>query len=137
MRKEFIPYQQALALKELGFDEPCLSIYDKDGKLQRSLLEYPIINSKNGFHEHWNIITAPLYQQAFRWFREKYDFVGTVLGDGFNGKLKGYYYSITEEGWINYYESIDDMKWYDTYEEAELACLNKLIEIVKNETDKT
>ena len=24
MEKEFIPYEQALALKELGFDEPCL-----------------------------------------------------------------------------------------------------------------
>jgi len=24
MQKEFIPYQQELELKELGFDEPCL-----------------------------------------------------------------------------------------------------------------
>jgi hypothetical protein len=71
MKQEFVPYEQALKLKQLGFDEPCLSIYDKDSVLQRSLLEYPIINSKNGFHEHWNIITAPLYQQAFRWFRDK------------------------------------------------------------------
>ena len=27
MEKEFIPYKQALALKELGFDEPCLFLY--------------------------------------------------------------------------------------------------------------
>jgi hypothetical protein len=27
MEKEFIPYKQALALKELGFDEPCLGWY--------------------------------------------------------------------------------------------------------------
>lgn len=25
MEKEFVPYEQALALKELGFDEPCLA----------------------------------------------------------------------------------------------------------------
>ena len=25
MDKEFVPYEQALALKELGFDEPCLA----------------------------------------------------------------------------------------------------------------
>ena len=68
---------------------------------------------------------------VLRWFREKYSFVGTILGDGFNGELKGYYYSITEEGWINYFESIDDGKWYDTYEEAELACITKLIKIIK------
>ncbi len=33
MNKEFIPYEQALALKELGFDEPCFGYYviDRDG----------------------------------------------------------------------------------------------------------
>ena len=116
--KDFTLYPEALELKQLGFDEPCFGVYaTKDGYVRKSAYD--------------EIGDAPTYSQAFRWFREKYDFVGTVLGDGFNGKLKGYYYSITEEGWINYYESIDDMKWYDTYEEAELACLNKLIEIVK------
>ena len=28
MEKDFIPYEEALALKELGFDEPCLAFYD-------------------------------------------------------------------------------------------------------------
>ena len=28
MDKEFIPYEQALALKELGFDEPCFATYN-------------------------------------------------------------------------------------------------------------
>ena len=27
MEKEFIPYQEALLLKELGFDEPCFTHY--------------------------------------------------------------------------------------------------------------
>jgi hypothetical protein len=27
MNKEFVPYEQALQLKELGFDEPCLGYY--------------------------------------------------------------------------------------------------------------
>lgn len=26
MNKEFIPYEQALNLKELGFDEPCIAM---------------------------------------------------------------------------------------------------------------
>ena len=126
MEKEFVPYEQALALKELGFDEPCFGYY------------YSMDNKKVGLemyidvqHQDTYFVQAPLYQQAFRWFRENYKFVGTVLGDGFNGELKGYYYSITEEGWINYFESIEQGKWYDTYEEAELECLKKLIEIVK------
>jgi hypothetical protein len=28
IEQEFIPYEQALALKELGFDEPCLFWYN-------------------------------------------------------------------------------------------------------------
>ena len=30
MNKEFIPYEQTLALKELGFDEECLAIIDQN-----------------------------------------------------------------------------------------------------------
>ena len=125
MENEFVDYSTALALKELGFDEPCFGCYTKDKELSLDR------SDNKGEGHYFQDCSAPLYQQAFRWFREKYDFVGTILGDGFNGELKGYYYSITEEGWINYYESIDDSKWYNTYEEAELACLRKLIEIVK------
>ena len=32
MEKEFIPYEQALALKELGFDEECLGTYYEEDK---------------------------------------------------------------------------------------------------------
>ena len=33
METEFISYEQALALKELGFDEPCLTSYNENGKI--------------------------------------------------------------------------------------------------------
>jgi len=33
MNKEFIPYEQALELKELGFDEPCFGCYDEIKKI--------------------------------------------------------------------------------------------------------
>lgn len=123
IQKEFVPYEEALALKELGFNEPCLSIYDKDSVLQRSLLEYPIINSKNGFHEKWNIITAPLYQQAFRWFREKYGLKSWIqehTADTFIYEIRPHKLTDYKEGEIYVYE---------VYEEAEIACLKKLIEI--------
>jgi hypothetical protein len=136
MEKEFVPYEQALALKELGFNEECLSTYTWDGfkydVLTHISENQAVIKSRLNINNDKYTCSAPLYQQAFRWFREKYNFIGTILGDGFNGELKGYYYSVTEQGWINYYESIDDEKWYDTYEKAELECLKKLIEIVKN-----
>jgi hypothetical protein len=117
MNKEFIPYEQALELKELGFDDVCLGYYHTT--LSSSDVDLIIGKTPNRFYhliripEHFDTL-APLYQQAFRWFREKYDL----------------FISIThyENGY-----SINDLRRFNTYEEAELACLKKLIEIVKNE----
>jgi hypothetical protein len=120
MNKEFIPYEQALALKKLGFDEPCFGAF-----IGKEFKFFDFSNDLNGYVNDKNlIIGAPLYQQAFRWFREKYDLFGVVEGKGYDYK-RYYVYSING-------------KWHpsqpvlDTYEEAELACLIKLIEIVKN-----
>jgi hypothetical protein len=118
MNKEFIPYKQAAALKELGFDEPCFGeYYTKDGDIRKLDIN--------------EIGDAPLYQQAFRWFREKYNILATVYSNA-----SGYLYEWsdnvggTNRGWSDY-EGPNDSGVWDTYEEAELACLNRLIEIVK------
>ncbi len=151
MDKEYVPYDVAVAMKELGFDNvPCMGVYynvtnveDIDINCEKHFSPCNYETQYYANKRYKNAVLAPLYQQAFRWFREKYQnetfilskcsFVGTILRDGFNGELKGYYYSITEDGFINYhqYHSIDDSKWFDTYQEAEIACLRKLIEIVK------
>ncbi len=71
------------------------------------------------------VIEVPLYQQAFRWFREKYN-INAVIS--WRDDLLNYDISLTEmkkNGYFHYKEN------FKTYEEAEQACLNKLIEIVK------
>ena len=121
MNKEFIPYEQALELKELGFDEECLAYYDEK-------LYFPYNDDIYGKFctqpRDGAACIAPLYQQAFRWFREKQG-------------LYGFTYSstiINREEEKLYTNNIDEREGisYDTYEEAELACLKKLIEIIKN-----
>ena len=78
IEKEFIPYEQALDLKKLGFDEPCFATYNSDKKVNRNpshnMEDLPI----EGQPYYWNnskiyksCITAPLYQQAFRWLYQK------------------------------------------------------------------
>ena len=121
MEKEFIPYEQALALKELGFDEPCLAIYSfKDLR----------IGIFSNLSSAYNTILAPLYQQAFRWFREKYDIVSFVKKDYKDATAIGFYFGIDT---LSHFDFIDFYSnSYKTYEEAELECLKKLIEIVKN-----
>ena len=115
MKKEFIPYEQALALKELGFDEPCFGSYDPFGSKQLSC---------SGIYTYGNCIAAPLYQQAFRFFREKYQLQHEIVYD-MSDDLTNKVYVYTVFG-------TDRSEEYKTYEEAEQACLNKLIKIVKN-----
>ena len=133
MTKEFIPYEQALALKELGFDEPCLANYTvipEDGIDWFTIPEQGITDktsfgsSKNynsKYFEEEGTISAPLYQQAFRWFREKYNL--DVISRPHIGKSKKY---VCDP--INF-----RLEAKNTLEEAELACLKKLIEILKND----
>ena len=122
MKNEFCTYEQAHALKELGFDEPCLGNYRLPSN--RLITEWEINNTP----EHVLGISAPLYQQAFRWFREKYKLHSYIYSD--------YSWNISGGIWeLNGYKDLRydwDSEPYVTYEEAESACLDKLIEIVKN-----
>jgi hypothetical protein len=151
MKKEFVPYKQALELKELGFNEPCFALYSAiegenhkflwatssidhiietikkgnkffdDSKGDKTRIQHFI---KNSYTE--NTITAPLYQQAFKFFREKYGYDVSIKKCTPN-EYKFEIEQLFVEG-DNYY-FIDFV--FKTYEEAELACLIKLIEIVK------
>jgi len=133
MNKEFIPYEQALALKELGFDEPCFGCYDEKGVFGLTVMSIKqyYTNSKE---DTWNC-SAPLYQQAFRWFREKYKLQHKPWSGIINNLFYGYdILNIeTQDYVINNSELAGGDCDYDTYEEAELECLRKLIQLVKNE----
>ena len=134
MEKEFIPYEQALALKELGFDEPCFGFYNHQGILilmnQEDELNIQVY--KNSYVKLGKQYSAPLYQQAFRWFRKNFGlFSSEVYDRGLdNGKLPIIHsYSFRILNLNNFKDFYGDT--FKTYEEAELACLKKIIEIVK------
>jgi hypothetical protein len=121
MEKEFIPHKLAFELKELGYDEPCLMYWYEASN------GYVLVNKKDQTFQPYT--NAPLYQQAFRWFREKYGYNCFVTSSILDGK------------WYYFRENLNDREddsepeltpKFDTYEEAELECLKKLIEIVKN-----
>jgi hypothetical protein len=129
MEKEFIPYEQALGLKELGFDnEVCYGWwtyrYDSTEGYLDTHNKRPIRQIKDDLNQQ---CLAPLYQQAFRWFREKYDLDSFVKSLYKSTKKVGYYYSIDQYKGVEF--QFDG--WYESYEEAELECLKKLIEVVK------
>jgi hypothetical protein len=144
MQKEFIPYEQALELKELGFDYQCVNYYSHYGNGQVHLNNL-VLCSKIGVETNNDKgILAPLYQQAFRWFREKYGLYHTIwpefYKDGINFNWQILFWYLPKDEWTKYVISDRTMEYedngeYPTQEEAELACLEKLIEIVKSKKD--
>jgi len=138
MEKEFVPYELALKMKQLGFNEPCFGFYDES-------LYFP--NNENQYGTFCNqkldapSCSAPLFQQAFRWFREKYnlrgsimDFIDDEIGIEWDYEIAKIGTDLDENGHykplVDYSIDDDDRK-FNTYEEAEFACLKKLIEIVE------
>ena len=137
MNKEFIPYEEALALKELGFDEPCLGFYDDQLNKDNSFYLNDSFN-KNG---RFIYTSTPLYQQAFRWFREKHNLngeitylpnvekYGIITSDMTGMKPKNL---SKNENFERGKKITNNFVKYETYEEAEIECLKELIKIVKN-----
>ena len=116
MEKEFVPYEQVLEIKKLGFDEPCYSAYIRGTR--KNLSKPQVFVESIDFNKDFTFVSAPTFSQSFRWFRENHDLCSHVRM--FDGKF-------TFE--INEVEFVLQSK--ETHEEAELACLTKLIEIVE------
>lgn len=127
---EFTTYQQALEVKELGFDWPCFGYFYGE-----SDITYPQTAFKKWYTG--KEVLAPLRQQIFKWFRKKHNlrsFVDTRVTSAISLKPDG------PSEWVYDFQikmgnGIDTRPYYsgdyDSYEEAELACINKLIKLAK------
>jgi hypothetical protein len=124
MEKHFVTYEQSLALKELGFDEPCMGKYDTKQS------DEWVINIYSGhlntqFGDKNNACIAPLRSQVFEFFR-------------------GYRLTVVIEDYLDDYE-VKIVEWtlsddrithefpnrFDSWGDAESASIDKLIELVK------
>ena len=145
--KEFVPYQEALALKGLGFDEPCFAFFQVEyTELLPTMVDDDEEYRLTGYRTCSNLemskhyTSAPTFSQAFRWFREKYNLRGFI---GFRPNVKQFDHHIYDMSLSGIeYTKQRTMAEYNkdplvgTYEEAELACLRKLIEIAKEKQDE-
>ena len=113
INKDFTQYTEALELKQLGYPQNgYFAWYGHDG------LHYDSEYIEEDFT--YACCAAPTYSQAFRWFREKHNIYAVPMP--FSDK-NAFYIQVSGKGALKFD--------YDTYEEAELACLRNLIEIVK------
>ena len=127
MKNNFIPYPEALALKELRFNEECLGYYGCDKKFNFNIVsknEMLFLNSKL-------TVNAPLYLQTFKFFRDKYKLSSHCDLKNTSHIKNNYYFKI-----VNFSDYISEdttliIDGFSTYEEAELQSLKKLIELCK------
>ena len=147
---DIVPYNAALMLKELGFDEQCFFNYRKvtvtdykTGDSSEPIIYLDKMNFTMNYNESNNEYdaSAPMFSQAFRFFREKYNIQGYIYSSTVRGNAEktkqftGYIWNIN--GIDMPFLSTDARdELHDTYEEAELACLIKLIELIKNENNE-
>lgn len=128
IEKEFVPHTEALALKELGFYKaPVFGLYYT---LDGVKWKFALTEEFNRIDDELNIggkftALAPTYSQAFKWFREKYKLSGEPQSHQFYFSYYIIYNTLGENKCKN------NEHGFDSYEEAELACLIKLIETVK------
>jgi len=120
MNKEFIPFEQSKILKhDLDYSGESLGWYTINKELYFGKDVRP--------YEDFNFMyPAPTFSQAFRWFESK-GYLNYVANNRFGDEVN-YWFAITPPQGLTY----TDSEGRSTKEEAELACLNRLIEIVKN-----
>jgi hypothetical protein len=132
MEKEFVFAHQAVALFHLGFNEPCLKYL----WISKPISEW-FSNSTNdrskifGLQKEFSVgekiftITVPTYSQVFKWFRNNHSLEGWVVP--YNGIDEKFYTFLIEGDDLEDEENPD----FDHHYEAESACIDKMIEIVK------
>lgn len=132
MEKEFVPYEQALEMKEIGFKENCFGGYVELTKTIHQLFLhdaiYKMLTNSNVITHKDLIIYAPTFSQSFKFFRDKFKLYSCVntFTEELNDDILYFIYEIRNP------EQFELSEVYKTYEEAELACLKKLIEIIKS-----
>ena len=140
MEDQFVTYEQALALKELGFNEPCMKEYHNEISCNNSTNDE---NTNSDLFELYGegVITSPLKSQVFKWFRDEHNTQSSIEWNKsdhvwFTFKIYFERLAIGENPPVMVGHTINS--WlglnlhFNTYEEAESACIDRLIEILKN-----
>ena len=140
MKDLFVPYKQALILKELGFNETCLTFYDLNKNIVKNDDWAHGIDMNSLPNSNWKFsCLAPLYQQVFKWFRDKHGLYVHIQPEfykqGINFCWQILWYE-PKEKWTEY--NVNDGTWlygdngeFPAQEDAELACIREMIKIVK------
>ena len=130
MEKEIVPYNPSLRLKAIDFNEPCFGYYNALGNFN---LEIDKVNADcNKLGMYGKYCTAPTFSQSFRFFREKYGMCAHIKPENNEEDVIVWEYVILTISDSEVCFTIRKSN-YSLSEEAEIACLEKLIEIIEKQ----
>ena len=145
MKEQFVTFEIALKLKELGFDEPCLACFT-DGEIHFEKPNYLLSQQKaNYIFKFRNTILAPLWQQVIDWFLSQYNIwiiVDTSLIKFYkNDELQPSKFQFVIEDLNNrdadyMFHSADEELFYFDYKHAREQAILKAIELCKKNYHK-
>ncbi len=150
MESEFIPYNLALRLKELGFDEPCLAYfkieYNALNKKHFGCLSFPKdikdleSQKKMTYCIGQMTLLAPTWQSAFEWFREKYNIEINICKGFYDIPKNGFFFSKHDYYILDLFTFEEDYCEenafkYSNYQSAKENSLLKMCEIVESRNE--
>ncbi len=128
--KEFCSFKQSSLLEEIGFNEPCLGFYigtNPNQVIRVDSDDFISTSTKSDFYDTWDphfdvIVTAPLLQQAFRFFTSK-----GIYNDVRNCEVDGWIFKVENKN-----KKFESEK-FETHSDCVQACLDYLISFFMKE----
>lgn len=136
LQDKFVPYNLALRLKNIGFDEPCLTYHFIGGKLSKY---YKNAHRNRGLIQQKPYkfdCTAILWQDAFDWLHDEHHLLAQI-----SRLAQGSYHATIQSTTDEYLEllrecksiCIDEVVDVYTYKDARLETLTKMINKVEEQ----
>ena len=130
MEDLFVPYEIALEMKLLKFDKPCCKyVYTGDTGTNCNRFEEVLPSKAKNYNAEDLCVSQPTFAQCFKFFRENYR-----MKIWFNISQQVPYvdkYLVSIDVYDGFGVGTEFEEEFSTYEEAELACVTELINIVK------
>jgi len=141
MEKEFVTYEIALKLKDLGFNEECFRYYQNGKLVSEDELIYHIRNGSSLSYNYntksnetdcvdWNNehiipISAPLWQQAEYWLKDKFNLSFWIEQDIDDNRYYIQFAQLTETKLNEHFN-----RYSDSYYAARIKLILKIIEFL-------
>jgi hypothetical protein len=136
---QIVTYQQAVALRKLGFNWGTKEYYDKpfpkitkDGLEHNNMVYLPYYRFGGMEYNSGEDISAPTTALALKWFRDEKGIIGSVLYDDEHNRYE------YKTQWVELQDSDYFYKGiFETYEAAESALLDELINLINKQNEQT